>query len=140
MSAADARAEAIRWLRYAGEDLRAAEMMARSEDASPRHACWLSQQTEEKAIKSVLVYLQIDFPKRHDLDFLRKMIPHAWRVSHEPLDLAILTEWAVEARYPGDWPEASELDALDAVRQARQVYDSVRSDFDQAGVHLEELD
>jgi len=44
-------------------------------------------------------------------------------------DLAILTEWAVEARYPGNWQEANLSDAKFAVKQAGDISDTVLSDF-----------
>jgi HEPN domain len=44
-------------------------------------------------------------------------------------DLAELTDWAIEARYPGDWPDSSERDARTARSQARAVVDSVRADL-----------
>ena len=103
--------EARRWLRYAREDLMAAEALRQQPNAAPRHVCWLSQQAVEKALKAVLVFLEIDFPRSHDLDVLRNLIPEGWRVHVEHPDLADLTEWAVEARYPGDWPEATQVDA-----------------------------
>ncbi len=44
-------------------------------------------------------------------------------------DLVELTEWAVEARYPGEWSEATEADACAALQQARGVWESVWADF-----------
>ena len=81
----------------------------------PRHICWLSQQSAGKAIKAILVFLAIEFPRRHDLDALRNLVPNDWQVKTEHADLAMLTEWAVEARYPGDWPDATAADARAAV-------------------------
>ena len=63
MRAADRYAETDRWLRYAEEDLRTAESLLADSHAIPRHACWLAQQSVEKALKAVLISLQIDFPK-----------------------------------------------------------------------------
>ncbi len=54
-------------------------------------------------------------------------------------DLAELTEWAVEARYPGDWPEASPDDARRAVEEARAVYECVMTDLGAQGIKLEDL-
>jgi HEPN domain-containing protein len=121
MSAADPIEEARRWLRFAHEDLRAAETLLQGSDSIPRHVCWLAQQAAEKALKAVLVFLQIDFPKTHDLDALRNLIPDGWQLKPDHPDLASLAEWAVEARYPGDWPEAVERDARLAVEKARAV-------------------
>lgn len=99
----------------------------------PRHICWLAQQAAEKVIKAVLVFLAIDFPWRHDLDALRNLIPTGWQVKDAYPDLAELTEWAIEARYPGDWPDATEDEAHSAATQARAVWDTLCADFARHG-------
>jgi HEPN domain-containing protein len=129
MSEDDRLQEMRRWLRYAQEDLGAAEAMFGRARIVPRHVCWLAQQAAEKAIKAVLVFLQIDFPRTHDLDTLRNLVPDGWAFKADHPDLATLTEWSVEARYPGDWPEAVEADARAAVEQARAVWASVCRDL-----------
>jgi len=138
MNEAERMAEVQRWLRYAREDLATAEAVLGQRGIVPRHACWLAQQAAEKALKAVLVFLQIDFPWRHDLDALRNLIPDGWQLKAAHPDLASLTEWAVEARYPGDWPEATEADACAAVQQARAVWASVCADLEQHDFNLEE--
>lgn len=80
--------------------------------------------------------MQVDFPRQHDLDMLRNLIPSGWQVKEEHPDLADLTEWAVEARYPGEWPDATETDAHAAVRQARAVWESVCADFALRGIQI----
>jgi HEPN domain-containing protein len=100
MSEAEPNAEVQRWLRYAQEDLIAAESLIGQRTIASRHVCWLAQQAAEKALKAVLVFLQIDFPRRHDLDALRNLIPVDWQLKEAHPDLADLTEWAVEARTP----------------------------------------
>lgn len=92
MSEPDRLQETHSWLRYAQEDLAAARAMLETEDILPRHVCWLAQQAGEKVIKAVLVYLQIDFPRSHDLDLLRNLIPEDWALHDEFPDLAELTE------------------------------------------------
>jgi HEPN domain-containing protein len=129
MSESEQILETRRWLKYAEEDLIAAEQMARQDDIAPRQACWLAQQSAEKAIKAVLVYLQIKFPKKHDLDALRNQIPDGWQIKIDYPDLSTLSEWAVEARYPGDWPEALEKDAQAATEQARGILLSIQTDL-----------
>jgi HEPN domain-containing protein len=121
--------ETERWLKYAGEDLHAAQVIIGEPTIAYRHACWLAQQAAEKAIKSILIFLQIDFHRIHDLDALRNLIPDGWSVKTEFPDLAVLTEWAVEARYPGDWQEANEADARFAVEQATAILDTIKTDF-----------
>lgn len=134
MSESDFAAEARQWLRYAGEDLRAAVVISHDSEAAPRHACFLAQQAAEKGLKAALVLEQIEFPKSHDLDVLRNLLPSRWRVTAEHPDLNRLGAWAVEARYPGDWAEATPEDAAAAVELAQAVLDLLQADF-RSGAH-----
>ena len=138
MSEGEQFREVRRWLRYAREDLQAAETLLAQRTVTPRHICWLAQQSAEKALKSILVFLLIDFPWIHDLDALRTLLPDDWQTKAEHPDLASLTEWATEARYPGDWADPTEADATAAVRQARGVWNSVRADFLRREFKIEE--
>jgi len=52
MNEAELRAEVQRWLRYAHEDLTAAEETIARPEIVPRHACWLAQQATEKVFES----------------------------------------------------------------------------------------
>ena len=140
MSETERNAEVRRWLQYAEEDLQAAEVAMDAEGMVPRHACWLAQQAAEKAIKAVLIFLQIEFPRRHDLDALRNLVPAGWQVRESHPDLTALTEWAVEARYPGEWPEAVQIDAYGATLQARLVWASVCSDLALHGFDIKGLE
>jgi HEPN domain-containing protein len=134
MSDPETRAEARRWLQFAGEDLCVAQTILKQETGAPRHACWLAQQAAEKAIKAALVFLQTDFPKSHDLDALRNLLPDEWRIKSDFPDLADLTEWAVEARYPGDWPDAMPADARKAVEQAGAILRSIADELGKRGL------
>jgi len=137
MSGSDEREEAHRWLWYAAEDLAAAEAALAEAAFAPRHACWLAQQAAGKALKAVLVFLQIDFPWVHDLDALRNLLPEGWRLTREHPDLAELSEWAVEARYPPrSAPDPSAASAQAAVEQSRAVYESVGRDLGERGLRL----
>lgn len=134
MSSPETAREVRRWTRFAREDLEAAESLLATPAVVPRHVCWLAQQAAEKSLKAALVCQVIPFPFRHDLDALRNLLPDEWRVKGDHLDLAELTEWAVEARYPGDWPEATPEDARRATSQARAVLESVVADLTRHGI------
>src|SRR4051812_29769796 len=107
MSEVERLREVDRWLRYAHEDLRAAELLV-EQGGVPRAACFHAQQVAEKAIKTIFVFLQVDFPYTHDLNRLRNLIPEGWPIKEKLPNLAGLSLWAVEPRYPGDLPEATE--------------------------------
>ncbi len=123
--------EIVNWVRFATEDLKAAKSFLSDDNLMPRHACWLAQQAVEKAMKSVLVFEQIKTPKTHDLEYLLTLIPRKWNLGKLNCNLESLTEWAVEARYPGDWDEASEEDAIIATANAEKIIDKIRIQMDE---------
>ena len=129
--------EALRWLRFSEEDLSVAVRLMSGAPTAPRHACWFSQQAAEKALKAALILEEVEFPFTHDLDALRNLLPGSWSVRDTHPDLAELTEWAVETRYPGDWPEHTDADATRAVSQARSVHESIMAEFMRRGPLVE---
>ena len=121
------RNEAKVWLEYSKSDLHAAQTLLESKEFFPLQICFLSQQCAEKAIKAILVFENVNFPKVHDLDRLHDLIPRGWKVKQKFPDLAELTIWAVEARYPADMPAVMEKEAREAFLLAKAVFDSVAS-------------
>ena len=130
--------EALRWLRFSAEDLDVAQRLLADRSSAPRFVCWLSQQSAEKALKAALELEAIDYPYTHDLNALRNLLPNSWSVRVDHPDLTELSQWAVEARYPGEWAEATEADAIRAESQARTACDSVVAEFRRRGIHADE--
>ena len=62
----------------------------------------------------------IPFPRSHDLTALEALLPASLQVATAGLNLGLLNDWAVVARYPDFTPVASLQDA----RQACQVAES----------------
>jgi HEPN domain-containing protein len=121
--------EARRWLGYARSDLEAAQILLASPEHYPRQVCFLAQQAAEKALKAALIAQQIKFPFSHDLDRLRNLLPKAWRIKTLFPDLAELTVWAIEARYPADMPEALPSDAQRAIATAAAILELIEDDL-----------
>ncbi len=132
--------DALRWLRYATEDLDVARVLLATVPPPARHVCWLAQQSAEKSLKAALVLDGIEFPFTHDLDALRNRLPEGWPVRAAHPDLAELTQWAVETRYPGDWLEMTEEDALRAEAEARAIRSSVVDEFRHRGLAVPPTD
>ena len=130
--------EVRRWLQFSAEDLDVAQRLLTDRLSAPRHVCWLSQQAAEKALKAALVLEEIDFPYTHDLNVLRNLLPDSWILRPDHSELADLTEWAVEARYPGEWPEATESDAVRAESEARATRDSVVTEFQRRDINVDQ--
>ena len=129
--------EAKQWLQFSAEDLDVAQRLLADRSSAPRHVCWLSQQAAEKALKAALVLEEIDFPYTHDLNALRSLLPDSWSVRVDHPDLTQLNQWAVEARYPGKWAEATESDAIRAEVEARAVCNAIVAEFRRRGLHVD---
>jgi HEPN domain-containing protein len=125
--------EVNRWLHYAHDDLAAGVVLLERDELPPRIACFHAQQAAEKAIKAALIFLQVHFPKTHNLVLLIEALPEGWRLKERPSSLSDLGEWAVEPRYPGDVPEATRQDAETAIEQARSVYETALRDLERHG-------
>jgi HEPN domain-containing protein len=132
MSETERLREVERWLRYARDDLRVAELIA-AQGGVPRAACFHAQQAAEKALKSIFVFLQNDFPYTHDLNRLRDSLPEGWPVKGRLPDLSNLSLWAAEPRYPGDLPDATTDEAETAIGQARGVLRMALEDLEGHG-------
>lgn len=111
---------AAEWLQYALDDLSVAEGHLESETVPPRYACYQSQQAAEKAIKALLVEAQVDFRLTHDLEEIARQVDPPLEEVTLP-ELADLTRWATQTRYPSEPPAANAEDATRAVDVARSV-------------------
>ncbi len=58
------------------------------------------------------------------------MIPSGWKFKKTFPDLAELTIWAVESRYPGDTPDVVEYEAWQTLHLAESVFDAVKAELD----------
>ena len=137
MQTADRLADTTLWLRYAEEDLTTAETFLEHPRVPPRQGCWHAQQAAEKALKAVLIFLQIDFQRTHDLDVLRALLPDDSPLKTALPNLEDLNRWAVGARYPDVLQEVTEAAASEAVEQARAVCTSVSTALTQHDFPIE---
>jgi HEPN domain-containing protein len=121
-----------RWLLYARDDLAQAERILDQDAFAPRHVCWLAQQAAEKVLKTLLTATGTQFPRTHDLELLRSLVPIDLEIRAS--DLAPLTEYAVEARYPGDWPELTEREAREAVALTQSLMAQATTELQRRGI------
>jgi HEPN domain-containing protein len=117
----EAVAVAQRWMRYALEELTLAKALASDVDSPARLVCWHSQQAAEKALKAALIINGIGFPRTHNLVALRALMPSALVEQMDIVELAELTQWGTESRYPGDWDEPSDEEATEVLDVAAGV-------------------
>ena len=134
MPTADRLADTARWLRHAEEDLVTAETYLKDPRVPPRQSCWCAQQAAEKALKAVLIFLQIDFRRTHDLNVLRDLLPESWHLKTALPNLGDLNKWAVTARYPEAGQEPTKAEASEAVNQARAIWTAASTELAQHGI------
>jgi HEPN domain-containing protein len=114
------------WVEKAEGDYHSLQREVRARK-QPNHdaACFHAQQCAEKYLKARLVAAGIQFPRTHDLvlllDLLGEIEP-MWQSHRE--DLAWLTAFAVEFRYPGE--SADKATATEALRRCKAFRSSVR--------------
>ena len=135
MQTNDRLADTARWLHYAEEDLITAEILLKHPYLPPRQAYWYAQQTTEKALKAVLIFLQIDFPRTDDLNIPWNLVPQSWQFKTVQSDLSNLIGCVADVRYPGNTPEPTKADASIVVEQARSVWTSISNALAEQGYH-----
>ncbi|MCB1188839.1 MAG: HEPN domain-containing protein [Leptospiraceae bacterium] len=115
------------WLKYAEEDLNSAIALSKTMEQFPRNVCYLCQQSTEKAIKSIFVFFNIPFPRKHDLELLYDNLPEECKRKIYLEGLSDLTEWAIEIRYPGETPLPEETEMNEAIQFAKKNYSTIIS-------------
>jgi HEPN domain-containing protein len=128
--------EPLDWWHLALGDLHGAQVLAADPSVPPRLACGLSQQSAEKAIKAALVFERVDFPKSHDLNALRELLPDDWALRAEFPDLTWLADWIIDSRYPENLGGATDADSVRAVSEAREVLATLATDLLRRGLDI----
>src|SRR5690554_1398155 len=105
------------WFDFAEKDYKAAQKLFKEFN---HITCFHCQQSSEKYIKGLLVLLQTDFRKSHNLTYLLELlnqdIPDNIMLAAE-----YLNEFAVEARYPGDFSSISNDETKKALEYALNI-------------------
>jgi HEPN domain-containing protein len=97
------------WLALADDDLQSAKELA---GTHWRQTCFLCQQAVEKYLKALLILRQIPFERTHNTETLVELLEDAKALDLLRPDIADLSDYAVDSRYPGY--EADLLDKNDA--------------------------
>jgi HEPN domain-containing protein len=110
------------WLRRARSDLRLGEIALNTPDVMVEDACFHAQQCAEKALKALLSYLNIPFPRTHAIDVLLDLLAKAGVDIPSRIDEAFtLTQYAVQTRYPGEWETIDREEAEKAILVSSEV-------------------
>jgi HEPN domain-containing protein len=108
-------------LKKAANDLIAADAILSTERALDT-ACFHTQQAVEKSLKAILAYHDIEYPWRHDLgELLKLVIPLAPDIAPLADQVLGMTPYAVEIRYNDEF-DPGLMEAGRALSLAIQVY------------------
>ena len=117
------------WIAKAEGDFAVAQREVRArKNPSYDAACFHAQQCAEKYLKARLQEAGITFGKTHDLvNLLGLVLPvePIWNLLRQ--DLIVLTDFAVDYRYPGSL--ATKAEAQDAVKRCRRIRRTIRQSF-----------
>jgi HEPN domain-containing protein len=115
------RGSALDWLRHARSDLSLARSSPRDEAVLLETLSFHAQQAVEKAIKAVLVFSGVGFPKTHSIGALLELLPPSVPRDAILERSASLTDYAVTSRYPGEAEDVTGDELCEAVAIADRV-------------------
>lgn len=133
MSLSKAQYEAKRWLKTAEEDLQAAKILINAGMFS--HACFLSQQCGEKAVKALWLFFDED-PWGHSVQKLVMQYPKSESINDLETWLsnaAFLDKFYIPTRYPNGLPDLTPgqsyeaTDAKQAIEKAEFFINKVNA-------------
>jgi HEPN domain-containing protein len=126
------------WLLKAENDLKtASHTLTLGEDCPTDTVCFHAQQCIEKYLKALLISRATTFPRTHDIQMLRALLPPKLRPKLESKVQERLTDYATVLRYPGAGPEVPLAEARKAVAIARRVRKEVRKHLPRAALRRE---
>lgn len=126
--------EVAAWLEKGRRDLEMAARALAGPEALPDQACFHAQQAAEKVLKGVLVAHAFDVPRTHDLKLLLALLAerHDGLARFAP-HVALLSQYAVEPRYPSFLAPETEDEARRALDLTRELTGAVLGLFPSDG-------
>jgi HEPN domain-containing protein len=99
-----------------------------AEEVVTTAVCFHCQQFVEKAFKAFLVSHNCDFPRTHNIEYLRELCAHI-DADFALLDVGSLAFYAVEVRYPGDYPSPTLDEAAECLKIAESIKGFIETKF-----------
>jgi len=123
--------KAREWQKRAKSNIAFAKISTISQEILYEDLCYNAQQAIEKALKALCIAHEIIFPRTYDIAYLMELLDVKGITMPVKLESArILTDYAVETRYPGDYEPVDEMDYLKAVKIAEEIVDWVKNEID----------
>lgn len=112
------------WLSKANEDLLVVQKLTETEIIAKASVCFHCQQSVEKFLKAFLITNYIDVKKTHNIEYLLSECADIDR-DFDTIDPKELSDFGVDARYPGDMYIPSEEETLEYKKIAQGVKELV---------------
>jgi HEPN domain-containing protein len=136
---AEVRRKVNQWLKFADEDLRLAKHGLKLKSKVPyRLIAYHAQQCAEKNLKAYLVSRGIDFPYTHNISVLLELCGEEAKWVKELTEAEELTPFAITTRYPGEAEEVTRNEALQSIKIATKVRDTVQKELSKMGLDISE--
>ncbi len=115
------------WLSLAESDLELSRKGKLSKKIRYEVLCYPAQQSAEKSLKAILIYLEKPFPKTHSISHLIMLIKsEGLSIPKQVISAEALTDYAVRSRYP-EPEETDKKEYTEAVKSATVVYKWAKS-------------
>ncbi|NOH03080.1 MAG: HEPN domain-containing protein [Chloroflexi bacterium] len=110
------------WLQRAHSDLQLGRTALVAKGVLPEDAAFHAQQCVEKALKALLLHMEVAFPKTHAIEVLLDLLKAQGMKIPKGVDESFeLSEYAVQTRYPGEWEPVTKTEARKAIERAGLV-------------------
>ena len=111
-----------RWIAKAEEDNLAAECLFKLGRSCPLGLVGFhAQQCAEKYLKALLLHEGLAVPRVHDLNVLVRLVPPTRVPGLDPADLARLSRYVIEGRYPDEWEPIRRSQVRKAIALAKRI-------------------
>ena len=117
------------WLAKANEDLLVVERLTDNEIIATSSACFHCQQAVEKFLKAFLIANGVDINKTHNIEYLLSECSDIDK-DFAAIDPKELSDFGVDARYPGDMYIPDENETLEYKNLAFEIKDFVENKID----------
>ena len=117
------------WLTKANEDLFVVERLTDNEIIATSSVCFHCQQAVEKFLKAFLIANGVDIKKTHNIEYLLSECSDIDK-DFADIDPKELSEFGVDARYPGDMYIPDEKETLEYKKLSFEIKDFVENKID----------
>lgn len=118
------------WLKRAVSSLEKAKIGKISDALFYEDLCFDCQQATEKALKALLIYNDLPFPKTHSINMLIALLKgQNLQVPSKVESAVILNDYAVATRYPGEYEPVTNVEYLEALEIAVTVIEWVSKEL-----------